>query len=621
LKIIILLLFICFNIYQINAIEKEKYINTEGVFSKNSSSVFLFKTDSLIKIKYNRISKLKDEEKYVIALKEALELVDECKKNEDSFWIYKASYLLGDIYKSTNKLEKSLKFYKESLALLNSTSSEKEHTKFTTLDFAKTVLRVGTIYHRLAVSIDITKNRSILDSIKESQKKKIFTDSAKLFYEKTEQFATLNIEIENLKATAFSNLSTIYEVDSNYVKATYYVQKAIEINKNNNNNLRTANALNNLGNIYLSQKEYQKSKRIYTEGLELIKNNNNPKAIKSKAILYFNLAWAMRNLKEFKAYDYQELYYEIQEDRREKEFRGIIDEVTEKYDFDSKKELLLKEEENKRLKDQQTFWIIGIIALITIISLIYVINLYKLKQKNLALSFSQNQLLKNQEIEKLKSESQVRILNATIDGKETERKQIAETLHDSVSALLSSANLHLQATRKQFNGRTPIEIDKTQKIIEEASYKVRDLSHNLVSSVLLKFGLTFAINDIADKYSNSELTIDTEITNIGRYLQSFEIKVYNIIQEFINNILKHSEADNALIELKEENNIIFLTISDDGIGFDKTKINTKAGLGINQIDARIQMMRGKFNIKSSENNGTKISVELPIVEKEAPNHV
>ena len=620
MKIIILLLFICFNIYQINAIEKEKYINTEGVFSKNSSSVFLFKTDSLIKIKYNRISKLKDEEKYVIALKEALELVDECKKNEDSFWIYKASYLLGDIYKSTNKLEKSLKFYKASLALLNSTSSEKEHTKFTTLDFAKTVLRVGTIYHRLAVSIDITKNRSVLDSIKESQKKKIFIDSAKLFYEKTEQFATLNIEIENLKATAFSNLSTIYEVDSNYVKATYYVQKAIEINKNNNNNLRTANALNNLGNIYLSQKEYQKSKRIYTEGLELIKNNNNPKAIKSKAILYFNLAWAMRNLKEFKAYDYQELYYEIQEDRREKEFRGIIDEVTEKYDFDSKKELLLKEEENKRLKDQQTFWIIGIIALITIISLIYVINLYKLKQKNLALSFSQNQLLKNQEIEKLKSESQVRILNATIDGKETERKQIAETLHDSVSALLSSANLHLQATRKQFNGRTPIEIDKTQKIIEEASYKVRDLSHNLVSSVLLKFGLTFAINDIADKYSNSELTIDTEITNIGRYLQSFEIKVYNIIQEFINNILKHSEADNALIELKEENNIIFLTISDDGIGFDKTKINTKAGLGINQIDARIQMMRGKFNIQSSQNNGTKISVELPIVEKEEPNH-
>jgi len=328
----------------------------------------------------------------------------------------------------------------------------------------------------------------------------------------------------------------------------------------------------------------------------------------------------MRNLEDFKAYDFQEKYILLQDTIRDKEFRGIIDEVTEKYDFDSKKELLLKEEENKRLKDQQTFWIIGIIALIIILSLIYIINLNKLKQKNLALSFSQNQLLKNQEIEKLKSESQVRILNATIDGKETERKQIAETLHDSVSALLSSANLHLQATRKQFNGRTPIEIDKTQKIIEEACFKVRDLSHNLVSSVLLKFGLTFAINDIADKYSNSELTIDTEINNIGRYLQSFEIKVYNIIQEFINNILKHSEADNALIELKEENHIIFITISDDGIGFDKTKINTIAGLGINQIEARIQMMRGKFHIQSSENNGTKISVELPIVEKEEPNH-
>ena len=148
----------------------------------------------------------------------------------------------------------------------------------------------------------------------------------------------------------------------------------------------------------------------------------------------------------------------------------------------------------------------------------YFLNFYKLKQKNLSLELSQTQLLQNQNIEKIKSESQIRILNATIDGKETERKEIAETLHDSVSALLSSANLHLMATNQYFNGNTPLEISKTQEIIKEASQKIRDLSHTLVSSVLLKFGLNFAVKDLAAKYSNSNLNIETETHNIRRYV-------------------------------------------------------------------------------------------------------
>ena len=186
--------------------------------------------------------------------------------------------------------------------------------------------------------------------------------------------------------------------------------------------------------------------------------------------------------------------------------------------------------------------------------------------------------------------------------------------------MLSSANLHLQATRSQFNGETPVEIDKTQKIITEASQKIRDLSHTLVSSVLLKFGLKFAIKDMADKYSNSQIEIKTELGEIKRYEQNFEIKVYNITQEFVNNILKHSKAKNSTIKLEEVNKRLLLKITDDGVGFDKTKITVKDGLGINQIDARIQMMKGEFQIDSLMNKGTTIYVELPILEKELSNH-
>ena len=261
----------------------------------------------------------------------------------------------------------------------------------------------------------------------------------------------------------------------------------------------------------------------------------------------------------------------------------------------------IEEEKSLRLRAQFLFYG-SALALLAVIILGYIFyRNYRLKQKS--------------KIEQLENETQTKIINATIDAKEKERKTIAGILHDSVSALLSSANLHLQATRKQFDNGVPIEIDKSQQIITEASKKIRDLSHTLVSSVLLKFGLNFAIKDIAEKYSNSELIIETEIGSLRRYHQTFEMKVHNIIQELIN-ILKHSSAKRAVIKLEEKEGQILLEICDNGIGFDILKIGAKDGLGINQIKARIHMMKGTFNVISNEGKGTIIKVEIPILEKE-----
>jgi signal transduction histidine kinase len=183
---------------------------------------------------------------------------------------------------------------------------------------------------------------------------------------------------------------------------------------------------------------------------------------------------------------------------------------------------------------------------------------------------------------------------------------------------LSSANLHLQATKMQFNGDSPIEIEKTQKIIIEASQTIRDLSHTLVSSVLLKFGLNYAIKDMAEKYSNSQIQINTDLKSLRRYHQNFEIKVNNIIQEFVNNILKHSNASKSIVRVEDKSGKLIISIQDNGDGFDKNLIPEKDGLGINQIDARIQMLKGDFKIDSNAENGTKIDIVLPILEKESP---
>ncbi|AUC86262.1 histidine kinase [Polaribacter sp. ALD11] len=585
--------FISFNSYQLKAAPNNRY-GTEEVSVKEISSVFTFKTDSVFTRRYDKVLNEYNKENYLDALQDALKIYDDSKIDNIKCNTYKIISLIADIYDKVNNHERALDYYKESLRILKyNIVSDNINDEFLLKNSAKIYLRMGSTFQKL-----------------------LKRDSAKYYFEKIDDLPSVNNEVIIYKAASYSNLAGIYELDSLFDKAIVYAEKAIVLHKITNNKISEAKATMNLGNIYLSLDNFSKSKKTYLKGIKLIKNDNSQTAVRLKADLYYNLAWAMRNLKEYEAYDNLELSYEIEDGIRDKEVRRMVEEVTAKFDVEGVK----KEEENKRLRQNATFWIFIIAGAIIIITLLYWLSLNRLKQKNLGLKLSQTQLLQNQNIEKLKSESQTRILNATIDGKETERKEIAETLHDSVSALLSSANLHLMATKTQFKGEIPVEIDKTQSIIAEASQKIRDLSHTLVSSVLLKFGLNFALKDMASKYSNSVLYIETDIYDLRRYHQNFEIKIYNIIQEFVNNILKHSKAENAVIKLYEQDNRICFQITDDGIGFDKTKVFNKDGLGLNQIDARIQMMQGLFLVESTIGEGTTVSVELPVIEKNAINH-
>jgi signal transduction histidine kinase len=597
-RIVFLLIFV--QLFFLNNVLSKEYKSIEETFlNKVSSILAIQKNDSILYYKYDSIKSLYSQKKYPKALIQTQELLKRSIANDNIEMEFLSSYLVAEIFYKTNKLEKAIDYYKKAKEIKDTYIRDGNNFKsFSDINYARTLLKIGSTFQKLEKF-----------------------DSAKVYYKELSKLNSISDKILSLKALSFGNLTAIFERDSLFDEAKHYANKAVDIHKNRNDKTSQAAALINLANVYLSEKKYIKSKEIYFKALELIKNNNGVAAVKYKANLYFNIAWAMRNLKDYKAYDFQELSYEIEDDLRTKEFRGIIDEINAEYNFDAKKDLLLEVEENKRLKDQRTFWMIAIGGFVIILTLLFWVIFYKLRQKNLGLQLSQSKLIQNQNLEKVRSESQVRILNATIDGKETERKQIAETLHDSVSALLSSANLHLQATRSQLKGEAPIEIDKTQEIIKEASQKIRDLSHTLVSSVLLKFGLKYAIKDMADKYSNSQIKIDTRIGETRRYHQDFEIKVYNIIQEFVNNILKHSKAEKAIIKLEEVNGKLYLKITDDGIGFDTIKITNKDGLGLNQIEARIQMMQGDFNIDSSKKNGTVIKFLLPILEKEAINLV
>jgi len=313
-----------------------------------------------------------------------------------------------------------------------------------------------------------------------------------------------------------------------------------------------------------------------------------------------NFEAAYKNLNSF-----QQLTEKISlEDKAKKaKIAGInleIDEYKREIDkmgIESKKREKLFHSENARKNKFAT--IILSLFLISIILFYFFYQNTKLKQKN-RIKDIQNKIHEN-------------IINANIDGQENERKKIALFLHDTISASLSSAGMHLNVFLSQHNS-LPIEIIKTKLILDETHDKVRDLSHDLIPTLLARFGLLYALDDLCEKYSNSTLHFEylNTIPIKKRYTEKFETRLYFIISELLNNIIKHSEASKAEISLIENNNEMIIEITDNGKGFDSQKFNFVEGFGLNQIKARINNLNGQFSVKSKINEGTSININIPL---------
>ena len=275
------------------------------------------------------------------------------------------------------------------------------------------------------------------------------------------------------------------------------------------------------------------------------------------------------------------------------EYKREIDKIGNEY---KTKESLLIQEQSKNKK----ILILLILILFFFFFLFYIFseNL-KLKQKN-KIKNIQNQLQQN-------------TINASINGQELERKKIASFLHDNVSALLSSAGLHLNAFTSTHKTNAE-EITKTKSILQEAHDQIRDLSHELMPTLLSRFGLFYALEDLCEKNSNSVLQFKCTmvVPATTRYNEDFEMKMYFITMELINNIIKHSGATLGYLTIQENNKILQITIEDNGKGFDTASFYILEGFGITQIKARIKTLKGTIKINSQINLGTKVVLNVPI---------
>ncbi|MGL1888648.1 MAG: PAS domain S-box protein [Reichenbachiella sp.] len=208
-------------------------------------------------------------------------------------------------------------------------------------------------------------------------------------------------------------------------------------------------------------------------------------------------------------------------------------------------------------------------------------------------------------------EREIKLVKAQVKGRDDERRRIAKDIHDSLGQLLTVANLNIQSIKKEVSSLSPQKqqvYSDTCDIINEALDEARDMSHSLMPSLLIDFGLTRSIKSDIQRISK---TVDIEFNFIEfvdkkRYHIDIESNIYNIARECINNAVKHSEAKNIDIQLQEIDTKLVLTIDDNGIGFDPNE--PKDGIGMQNIKSRVFSLNGELHIESK--NGTHISVEV-----------
>jgi len=237
----------------------------------------------------------------------------------------------------------------------------------------------------------------------------------------------------------------------------------------------------------------------------------------------------------------------------------------------------------------------------------------------LALILNQRKKIQHQrDIEKLREAQQNQLIEAAVRSEETERHRIAETLHDEVGAILSSSKLHFLGIKTETMDTKDKNLhEKGNELLDEAIKKVRGISHNLHSSILKEFGLNEAISHFMNSITKSTLLKSTITLDENYTTQNTEndISIYRMIQELVNNIMKHAKATEISITSKYLNNELDFSIDHDGSGLSQSQFEEmrfkKEGLGLKNIQNRIILLRGGILFtKDSEGNSIKIKVPV-----------
>lgn len=522
---------------------------------------------------------------------------------------------IGNVHKFRGENKEALAYYLTATALLEGVADS---------------MRLTVIYNNLGALFSTLKNNS--KAIEYSQKALTIAR---------------NISSDRDVINAYINLSKAYTNEKDTAKAIKVLLNSFPV-ANKIKDYKILNYLhNNLGVIYMHQKKTGLAASHLAQALECSFKSGNPYDI---SYTYFSMAVFYKEQKKWlqseqfckkavqiadslqlhdllaktynvlsdieeergnykKAHQYYIAFTDYNDSVNSKEQLALMHDMEAKYQSTSKdkelsqKQLQIERSEAALLQKNNLILIFlsGLIILILLALLFYFHNRHK---RRLAL----------QQYEALEKERELKILQAMIEGEENERSRIAGHLHDGIGGMVSAIKMHLGVSKLEYQKTGTSEAyQQALHLIEDMAKEVRKTAHTLMPELLHKYGLEEAVRIHCHSVSNKTLDVHFQSYNASIKLSNnAELVIYRMVQELLNNAVKHADCSQVLVDLSQDERTIAVTIEDNGKGFIPAALSKQDGMGISNIQSKVMALDGKIEILSERGTGTSITIELPL---------
>jgi two-component system, NarL family, sensor kinase len=388
-----------------------------------------------------------------------------------------------------------------------------------------------------------------------------------------------------------------------YPEAVAYADSSYQWAQKTGNPLNIFYASNIAAQIATLNKQYAKADELLTitaEALQSVSNNF------TQRIYYSSLAKLRYEQGRFKeAYDYRYKQDEFKDSILNQEKLEAQAELEAKFATAKKEAEISVQKAELRHKTLLNFLLGGGVLAASIIALLGFRNYRHQRQQQ------------QQRIKELEAEKQLAATEAVLKGEEQERSRLAKDLHDGLGGMLSGTKYAFNTMKGNLilTSENAQAFERSMDMLDSSIKEMRRVAHNMMPEALLKFGLEAAIGDFCNDINQSgALQVNFETIGLqGLQLeQTTGIAIYRIVQELLNNTMKHARARSAIVQLAKHDQQLTITVEDDGKGFDKAILVQEAGMGWKNIRNRVQFINGHIEVDSTIGKGTSVTIEITL---------
>ena len=505
-----------------------------------------------------------------------LNSIEECSKLKDNYRAWKPYYMLGYINAQNNNFEKAEEYSKKAWNIV-----EKKNKR---MDIGFMIMTMGRIYFD-------TENY----------------EQFGVFAHKWEEFNKgKNKDNLSLDEVWHVGGTTVFMQDGNHESNLKKLRSAIDYQKRKGNDYMSGTWLVDLAKKQLELGLEEKALQTFLES-ELLLSQTDADIDKMVAVKNIYELYKKGNEPPL-ALNYLEKYTVLHDSLRKVEMLKNLNGLQIKYETEKKDQEIKMQALEIKQKTTQNNLLVASSVLLALLATTIFINYRNRIRTNKKLAAQESEI-QQQKIRQLEQEKQVLSLNAMIEGQEQERIRIANDLHDGLGGLLTSVKSHFNSINGGLEKNNLFQ--KTNHLIDEACVEVRRISHNMMPRALTLSGLEGALEDLAENINRQDIKCDLEIMGLKELPHTQSVMVYRLIQELTNNILKHAEANNILLQLLQNQDGLTIIVEDDGKGFNVQEALRKKGLGLSSVQSRVEFLKGKIDWDSVIGEGTTVSVQIP----------